>query len=123
MFTLADTVTSWISAVAAVIVVVTQLAPHIKKRLACKSVTIWHRRPVISAVAEPHHWGRIPLHHAPLRARQRDFSTAADLAITLEQEADLLERGLPERLLRSGKLDYASLTSGCFSDRVRNGCA
>lgn len=49
--------------------------------------------------------------------------------LTPEQEADLIARGLPERVVRSrrlqsnGALDYASLTSGSFSDRIRNGYA
>jgi hypothetical protein len=38
-----------------------------------------------------------------------------------EQVADLIERGFPERLARSGNYDYASLTSGSMSDRIRNG--
>jgi hypothetical protein len=42
--------------------------------------------------------------------------------LTTEQETDLIERGLPERLVRNGNLDYASLTSGSMSDRIRNGC-
>jgi len=42
--------------------------------------------------------------------------------LTAGEEADLVERGLPERLVRSGNLDYASLTSGSMSDRIRNGC-
>jgi hypothetical protein len=41
---------------------------------------------------------------------------------TAEQVADLIERGFPERLARSGNYDYASLTSGSVSDRIRNGC-
>jgi hypothetical protein len=43
--------------------------------------------------------------------------------LTPAQEADLIDRGLPQRLVRSGKLDYASLTSGCMADRIRNGYA
>lgn len=42
--------------------------------------------------------------------------------LTTEQETDLIERGLPERLVRNGNLDYASLTSGSMSNRIRNGC-
>lgn len=42
--------------------------------------------------------------------------------LTTEQAADLVERGMPERQVRNGNLDYASLTSGSMSDRVRSGC-
>lgn len=43
--------------------------------------------------------------------------------ITPAQEADLIERGLPEIMVRSRMLDYPSLTSGCMADRLRNGYA
>jgi hypothetical protein len=42
---------------------------------------------------------------------------------TSGREADLVERGLPESLVRVGELDYPSLTSGCLADRIRNGYA
>ena len=45
------------------------------------------------------------------------------LTMTPRQEADLIRRGVPEILVRSGTLDYASLTSGCMADRIANGCA
>jgi hypothetical protein len=43
--------------------------------------------------------------------------------LTREQEADLIDSGLPERLVRAATLDYASLTSGCMADRIRSGYA
>lgn len=43
--------------------------------------------------------------------------------VTPAQEADLIARGLPEIIVRSGKCDYASLTNGCMADRLRNGYA
>jgi hypothetical protein len=42
--------------------------------------------------------------------------------LTAWQEADLIGRGMPERLVRNGNLDYASLVSGSMADRLRNGC-
>jgi hypothetical protein len=45
------------------------------------------------------------------------------LRLTPAQEANLIARGLPELLVRSGTLDYASLTSGSMVDRLRNGYA
>jgi len=56
-----------------------------------------------------------------LRVATHLTSHAADM--TPDQEADLIERGLPEILVRSGALDYASLTSGCMADRIKNGYA
>lgn len=45
------------------------------------------------------------------------------LQLTPAQRADLIDHDLPERVVRWGKLDYASLTSGCMADRLRNGYA
>jgi hypothetical protein len=43
--------------------------------------------------------------------------------MTPEEAAGLIGRGLPEIMVRSGTLDYASLTSGSMADRMRNGYA
>jgi hypothetical protein len=57
----------------------------------------------------------------PVRARTRVAS--GKLNMTPEQAADLIERGLPEIMVRSPTLNYVSLTSGCMADRIRNGYA
>ena len=67
----------------------------------------------------------VPVHRQPSHARRLRAPTRLAPAAprtTPEEEADLIARGLPERLVRSGTLDYASLTSGSFADRLRNGC-
>src|ERR1700682_4014529 len=51
------------------------------------------------------------------------YHTSDPPKLTPEQEVDLIDRGLPERLVRVGRLDYASLTSACMADRIRNGDA
>jgi hypothetical protein len=53
----------------------------------------------------------------PIRIRR-----ATPPKLTAEQKADLIEHGMPERLVRNGNLDHASLISGSMSDRIRNGC-
>jgi hypothetical protein len=58
-------------------------------------------------------WGSVS---APVR-----FFRNTPPKLTTGEEADLIERGLPERLVRNGNLDYASLTSGSMSARMCNG--
>lgn len=60
---------------------------------------------------------------APVCTRPRRSDPVRHVPLTLDQEADLIKRGLPELLVRSGGLDYASLTSGSMADRIRNGYA
>lgn len=61
--------------------------------------------------------GRPQRLHTPTRLVSRGLNKPAD------QEADLIERGLPEILARSGAANYASLTSACMADRLKNGYA
>jgi hypothetical protein len=66
--------------------------------------------------------------HAATNAHRQRVQSFTRLAsdppkLMPEQEGDLIDRGLPERLVRAGSLDYASLTSGCMADRIRNGYA
>lgn len=68
------------------------------------------------------------LAHATASARSQRVRATTRLAshmptMTPDHEVDLIERGLPEIMVRSGRLDYASLTSGCMADRLRNGYA
>lgn len=66
--------------------------------------------------------------HARAGTRSRPTRTSTRVAthalnMTPEQEADLIRRGMPERLVRNGNLDYPSFTSGSMADRIRNGYA
>jgi hypothetical protein len=81
--------------------------------------------PSASAVSAPHQFAQLSPPAAQQRGAQRLVRVAqAGLDMThAEQEADLIERGLPAALVRSGKLDYASLRSGSFAERIRNGYA
>ena len=61
--------------------------------------------------------------HAPATAQPQRVRATTRLAshalnMTPDQEAGLIERGLPEIVVRSGTLDYASLTSGCMAGAV-----
>jgi hypothetical protein len=66
--------------------------------------------------------------HVPVVAQQGRISAPIRIfrdrtpKLTAGQEADLIERGMPEKLVRNGSLDYASLTSGSMADRIRSGC-
>ncbi len=86
--------------------------------------------PVVRSQPNPleHRYARRRLGYASAVAQRPYVSSPSGTThnrppkLTAEQEADLIERGLPERLVRNGNLDYASLTSGSMSDRMRNGC-
>ena len=64
-----------------------------------------------------------PASAQPQRVRATTRIASRKLNMTPEQAADLIERGLPKITVRSGTLNYASLTSGCMADRIRNGYA
>jgi hypothetical protein len=66
---------------------------------------------------------RAPASAQPPRVPATRRLASHALNMTPEQEAGLIERGLTEIVVRSGTLDYASLTSGCMADRIRSGYA
>lgn len=87
--------------------------------------------PVAQPQASPpnrHSYAHRSPSHVPVVARRGRVSAPIRIfrdtppKLTTEQEADLVEHGMPERQVRNGNLDYASLTSGSMSDRVRSGC-
>jgi len=78
------------------------------------------RSPGVRARRRPAH---APASAQPQRVRATTSLASYALNMAPEQQADLVERGLPDLVVRSGTVDYASLTSGCMADRVRNGYA
>jgi hypothetical protein len=114
----------WITAVATV-VMVTRMGTKDESR---KQGDATRDEPVARPQESPHEHARRRPSYASSVVQQRRVSSPMRIVhnlaskLTAEEEADLVERGLPERLVRNGNLDYASLTSGSMSDRIRNGC-